>query len=429
MAYTGQLGTDDSMPGNILLGGSELSNVFNVSSDLVITHVVIKNNEISVSNTLTFTQQAMPRVFFLSVSNDLVLDQDISVGYFKARSSFANLYPTQTVSREVIYERSVASTLTPVQDLKRVYALSVSNTLTPTQTIVATNSKYITSTLTLTQTVAVQKVLNRSVSNTIPVSDLTVLKKTLQMFVASPLALQQGQSKVKSRTESLTSTLTITNEVVRLKIFAAASSLADLSHSVSVQRVLNRSTSNILVPTQVLFRNVTYNFNLQSTLPFPKERVRRIRIGGLTEVTFPHVSGRAVRGIQGDCGEVNYRTIVLQAGGRNVTLPRPEFGDREAGTGAFALSHSMTGVKRTVVKRSDTEVLNWTFDVRYDKFKEVADFLFTANTQAFIIDDHKGRLWVGKLLSNPITFSDVREPLRCQSKVTFALDFEALRLS
>lgn len=429
MAYTGQLGTNDSMPGNILLGGSGLSNVYNVSSDLVITQVVIKNNEISVSNTLTFTQQAMPRVFFLSVSNDLTITQTALTDAEKSRRVFANLFPTQTVAREVIYERSVNHSLTVTHELKRVYAFSVSNTLTPTQDILGINSKYVTSTVTLTQSVSVQKTIVRALSTTLPLVDTTLLNKSLQVQASNPLALQQAQARTKVRLEDVESTLTLTDEVVRLKIFAAASSLADLAHSVTVQRVLNRTASNILVPTQTLARLVSYNRSLDNTLVFKKERVRRIRIGGLTEVTFPEVVGRSVRGITADCGEINYRTIVLQAGGRNVTLPRPEYGDREAGTGSFTLSHSMTGVQRTTVKRSDTEVLNWTFDVRYDKFKEVADFLFTANTEAFIIDDHKGRMWVGKLLSNPITFTDVREPLRCQSKVTFALDFEALRLS
>lgn len=429
MAYTGQLGTSDSMPGNILLGGSELSNVFSVSNTLVLTQTVVKNNEISVSSTLTLTQQAMPRVFFESVDNDLTITQDAVAGLSKVRRSFANLFPTQTVSRQMIYERSVSHTIPLTQSLKRVYELSVSNTLALTQANTVTNSKYITQTLALTQVVGLQKVLGRSVANTLPLLDTTRLNKTLNIGVSSPLALQQERTRTKARAETVSHTLTLTNEVVRLKIFAAASSLADLSQTVTVQRILNRSVASILAPTQLLFRNVTYNRSLSSTLVFKPDRIQRIRIGGLTEVTFPGVFVRSVRGITADCGEVNYRTIVLQAGGRNVILPRPEFGDREANTGTFTLSHSMTGVQRTTVKRSNTEVLNWTFDVRYDKFKELEDFLFTANTEAFIIDDHKGRLWVGKLLSNPITFADSREPIRCQSKVTFALDFEALRLS
>lgn len=428
MPYTGQLGTSDSMPGNILLGGQTVNDVIAVSSTLVLTQSVTRVYELSADNTLTITDEAIPRTFDLPADNTLVLDQDVEFGYFKYRRSFADLFVTHTVAREVIYERTVTQTLTLTQDLKKVYTFSVSSTLTPTQTMVGVNSKYINQTLALTQTVTVQKTIGRSITQTIPLNHTPKLNKTLQLSTVTSLLLAQAPTRTKARAEAITHTLTPTNEVVRLKIFAAASNLASLSHSVTFQRVLSRAVSNTLIPTQLMARNVTYGRSLTSTLNFYQFRTKKIRIGDLTEVTVPNVLSSNVRGYQGNCGEMNFKTIILQAGGYNVVLPRPELGDREAITSAFTLSRSMTGVKRTTVKRSDTQVLNWTFDVRYDKFLELEQFFFVMNTKAFIIDDHKGRLWVGKLLSNPITFSDALEPTRCQSKVTFALDFEALRL-
>lgn len=428
MAYTGQLGTSDSMPGNILLGGSTVSDVIAVSSTLTLTQTLIRVIELEAENTLTITSEAIPRSFDEDVDSTLVLDQDVVFGYFKYRSSFANIFFTQTVAREMIYERSVSSTIPLTHELKKVYALDVSNTLTLTQTMVGVNSKYITQTVALSQTVAVQKTINRTLTNTIPLSHNAPLNKTLQFFPTTSLALAQAPTRTKARQEDIEHTLVMTNEAVRLKIFAAASNLASLSHSVDYTRVLSRTVSNTLVPTQLMARNVTYGFNLSSTLVFHHSRTRKIRIGDLTEVSWPDILFSNVRGYQGNCGEQNFKTIVLQAGGMNVILPRPELGDREAGTSAFTMSRSMTGVKRTTVKRSDTQVLNWTFDVRYDKFLELEQFFYVMNTKAFIIDDHKGRLWVGKLLSNPISFSDALEPTRCRSKVTFALDFEALRL-
>lgn len=401
-----------------------------VSNTLTLTHSVAKVKVLnqSASNTLTFTQLAIARALETPASSTLVLTQDVVESHYKYRKLFANLDLTHSVEKEIIYTRSIEQTLILTQSVKRVVEVSVSNDLILSQTVAFTNSKYITQTLTLSHSVSLQKVYGRIVSQTIPLSQVLQTNKVLHIAVASPLALQQQIGRIRVKNETVSSLLSLTQEAVRLRIVAATSNLVGLSHSVSVQRVIARKAQNTLILNHTLQRQVAYSRSITQTLKFYQDRIKNIRIGELTEILVPGVIVSNVRGAFGDCGENQFKTIVLQSHGRSIVLPRPELGDREAGTDIFALSQSMTGVQRTTVKRSSTQVLNWSFDIKYQKWLELEEFVWVTNTNAVYIDDHKGRLWVGKLLSNPIQFTDFLEPEYCRSKITVNLDFEALRL-
>lgn len=423
------------MLGNIQLGSYQLGSAGSVppsldqsiSSTLALTQTAKRVRFLSASNTLTLTGIGVRSRSF-PASNTLAFTESATTSYAKVRRGFSDLLLTQTANRQYIHRESVVSTLSLTETVKRVILVTASNTLVLSQTDSETNAKNVNQTLLIAQAMSVQKVINRTVIQTVPIIHVTALNKKIQVSSNSVLALAQQDDRIRSTVHAASNTLTMTCEAVRLKILRAVSSLVGLSQAVSFKRVLNRTVANSLNLTETVARNVKYGRSVSNTLPFFPFRVKKIRIGELTEVNIPNLLFSNVSGTMGQCTESEFKAMTFQSGGQIIVMPRPLIGDREGNTTIFSLSNSMTGVQRTVVKRSQTKVFSWDFDVRYTKFLELSDFLFDLNAKAFLINDFKGRAWIGKLLSNPITFTDYLEPEDCHSKFTVTLDFEALRL-
>lgn len=414
------LGTDDQSSPSL---DQSVSNTLNLTQ----SGSVNKSIGVSANNSLSLTQQVIPVKDGIA-SNTLTITQDTLADKSKFRRIFDNLFLTQSATVTRVANVNASNTLALTQSTKRVIFVTASNNLALTQDDAFVKSKYIAQTLTITHSVTLQKIYNRSVIQSIGINHTYTVNKSIQVGGSSILSFGQTSQRQNVKTATASNTLVFTEEAVRTKIIAASSNLIGLSHSVSLVRVLNRSAASTLALIQNMQRNVNYGRSVANTLQFFNSRTKTIRIGTLTEVLIPNAALSIVRGFSTVCGEKENSWMTFQAVGKIITMPRPLLGDKEAGTGAFNLSYSMTGIPYTTVKRSLTETLNWEFDIRYDKFRELSDFIFEANAQAFLINDFKGRQWVGKLMSNPVTFTDHLEPQNCDSKITVSLDFEALRL-
>lgn len=83
-------------------------------------------------------------------------------------------------------------------------------------------------------------------------------------------------------------------------------------------------------------------------------------------------------------------------------LPNPEFSDHEARLSTVSRGVAMDGTSYTYVKRRTRRKLNWSFRLTRNKWLELREFYLLYAAARVRITDHRGRVWLGYLTSNPI---------------------------
>ena len=352
------------------------------------------------------------------VTSTVTITQDLSLNIV-SKNVFTSLTPTQSVNVEKVLNRSVTSTVTPTQVLKRIIDISVSNTVSVTQSVVASRIKPVVSTVTITQSVVVNKVINRSILHAVIPQQVMTRNIVSNPSVVSNVTVTQSNTRIPVKFLSADSTVTITQELIRERIEQASNSLVTLSHSVALSKVYNISIAQTIHPTDLVSRNIVINRSITDQITFSNFRIVPYRIGGIIEVLLPSLTAT----------KVHPKYMVMSVGSRAITLPAPEFGDRIGNTDLFTMSMSKTGRIYTTIKRSPSKNLNYEFDLFSAKAEELKEFLWEFNSEAIKIENWKGEIWYARLLTNPIDFREsVEHRDWCGGKVNVALDFEGLRI-
>ncbi len=106
-------------------------------------------------------------------------------------------------------------------------------------------------------------------------------------------------------------------------------------------------------------------------------------------------------------------------------LPSPNFGDSNDIEAEIAIKRSMNGTTRTYIKTSADDKLVYDFIMSRLKMVEVMNFIslyYTANVRLI---NHKGEIYVGKILNDPFEYATVRRG----EEGSFRLEFRGVKIA
>lgn len=400
-----------------------------VTQSLSLSHVVNVTFVKSVTHTITFTQLT-DYVLTTTASNNLTLTQDVIEERYKLRHTFSNLNFTQSVDVTTIISEDLSQTLNLTQTLKRILEETTSNNLSLTQTVVAIAAKNVRQTLTLTQAVVLQKVLIRPVISTLHFTEVLSTLRLINKRMFSNLHMTQGGRVFPIFSRSAHNDITLGQILYKDAFSQANSAFVSLDHDVRLQHIRNLSITHNINLTQNVVKASVLNFNLSDTLTFPEYRTQQIRIGDLTEITIRNVQYSLLHPNDNQATRRRRQVMTLSVPGKTIILPVPHFGDGEGITDSFNMSYAVDGTVYTTVRRSGTKSINFEWDLKYPKAEELKEFIWDNNSKAIRIDNWNGEIWIVRLLTNPIDFTDNLRPSLCESdsSVIVALEFEGVRI-
>jgi len=323
----------------------------------------------------------------------------------------SNLTLTQEVLVQVVYNRSVASTLTFSHDA------------------VTYNNQRIGNTLAFSHSVQVTKVLNIAVGNTLEFTQAAD-NDTEQTFYASN-HLEFQQTVVVKRVlpiQVASNTLTFTQAV---QCSRPVSNHLTFTQSVSwAWGGQQLSASSTLAFTQDAVAQLISNQSAANTLGFTQLAVCNIIREGSTNITqtlhlTQHVVGVVVKPTE--------TYVLMQAPWprieASIVLPAPELDDKENNVSDMLVKRAMDGTRRVYVKRSTSRRLAYTFDMTRQKGLELEEFLTTYNAEHIRMQNWKGEIWDVQLLTNPLDFVQNRRHSPDGANVAINLEFEGVKLS
>lgn len=88
-----------------------------------------------------------------------------------------------------------------------------------------------------------------------------------------------------------------------------------------------------------------------------------------------------------------------------IVLPNPQFSDSENRMLVVTRKRAMDGTRYTYVKRKGETRLIWPFQLTRNKGLELRAFILAYFASTIRVEDHHGRVWTGRFLSNPFEFS------------------------
>lgn len=105
-------------------------------------------------------------------------------------------------------------------------------------------------------------------------------------------------------------------------------------------------------------------------------------------------------------------------------LPSPEFGDADNIIDGISLRRSMNGTVRTYVKTSSDEKLVYDFILTRMKAMELINFINVYYQYNVRLINHKGEIYTGKILNDPMDITVFRVGEEC----TFRLEFRGTKI-
>ena len=93
--------------------------------------------------------------------------------------------------------------------------------------------------------------------------------------------------------------------------------------------------------------------------------------------------------------------VILKSADRVITLPAPEFGDTEAGTGRLNIKRSMDGGRVVYVRDNVVQKLNYQFIFDRRKAIELREFILNCNTKPLTMINWKGEIWAVQMTNSP----------------------------
>lgn len=105
-------------------------------------------------------------------------------------------------------------------------------------------------------------------------------------------------------------------------------------------------------------------------------------------------------------------------------LPSPQLADVDSRLHEIEIFRATNGAKRTSVKSNARRRLTYDFLLNRLKAEELKRFMQSYYQSKIRVVDHKGQVWEGYIMSNPLSFSpDARE------RVSVQVQFEGIKVS
>jgi hypothetical protein len=267
-----------------------------------------------------------------------------------------------------------------------------------------------------------QCVFNRPITQTLVLVQTIVLKKPTQIMSQS-LSLTQTVVCSKVHTDSVTHTLMLTQEAVAARAILQPLVLSDVA---LVTKVMFETVTHTFVPTDAATRTTVINRDVEDTLTYNPPNLQRLPIHGSNSQTGNHQFEYYVPNVSPVLVPRNC-LIILGVPGQTVILPCPIWGDSQAYQGTIDLKRAMTGTTYTYVKKTQTQKLNYSFELWTFKMLELRSFFIEHSEEVMTLQNHNAETWLVHLVNNPLEFTTEERWQPKGEKYTVTLEFEGVK--
>lgn len=391
---TAILGDDDALLSEIILGFEAPATNQDASDALSFTEsakVNLVSNK-SVSETITFTELAL-HVDMGAASDTISFTETASAGV--NRPATDTLAFIESAKALVTYLRTATDKITFTDKAARVagtVTVLTSETITFTEVgDTRIKSNLADDTLDFVE-VAVGLSNHAYATDALLVTELAVAWATHSVRADDLLVLSDVAVGHRSVNTKAADTITFTDQAFRKLYPVDKSETITFTESAATKISGYRAAQDKLALTETATNTRIYVRSASDQLVFREQKfvpADNVYVGGVLGIKV-----------------VDSTTIVSNAG--TLSLPRAEFGDAENTTNEFQLRYSMPGTPYTYVRRRRlNRRVVLTFRVSRRKEREILNYFTVANTDQLIVTDWRGQQYRMKLLSNPITSTNV----------------------
>lgn len=334
-----------------------------------------------------------------------------------SRSLTSTLALTQTLSRATTRGRSASNVLTLTSVIHRVIEAEAENTLTLTHYAARRIEVEAESILSLSGSASAYKVARRTVSQALALRQTLTATRTINARAANVLGLSQSARGKRVYEVSVSNTLNLSQDLVRTRVAAALNSLVALSQSLSAVRIIPVNVSNQLHLSQSMSRLMTYGRILTNAVEFKSSFEKNIAISSHQTITVPIIQAVKIK-----------RLVILRSNNYVITLPPPEFNDKEGGTGRINIKRAMDGTRRVYKRNPPASKLTYDFVIDRLKAIELRQFILANNSSLVYMENWKGELWAVLMTNASFVLTEVaRWNSSWGNKSTVTLEFEGVR--
>lgn len=392
----------------------EVTNTLTLSQTATCTVSKLATNELTLSHTADF-------LYLKGARNAIELTQSVAREVTYNKHLFSNLIPFQVLSRVMTYRRSVENELELAQEATCQVVKAVSNTLNLTQEATAYVARPAFDTLILLDLASENHTSNVLAEDQLFIGQSVEVQKSKAVQAQSILGFNQFARGTKVLNASASNVLTLTQALVGDYVDESAENVLVLSQSATGTRLINVSASNTLGLQQALALSKTIVRSVSNELVFLQSFEKRTGIVGFPVVTIPSAQATVTK---------KKCVMILEYAGQSITLPCPEFNDSEGSVIRLNVKRSMNGTRRVYKRDNPTSTLS--YDLVMDRLKaiELRAFILANNSNPLRLTNFKGELWLVLLTNSPFSFSeDAYRDSTYGNRSSISLQFEGVRLN
>lgn len=404
MAFTGKLGTTESLLGELQLG--------NIGTVDPFAHDAVSS--------LNFSNIATVQVTGVDLlSNTLILSQVATAFNSIKRVNQPVAFISQATFASVL-ERSLSGTLVFYQLAEVEKVKLADNELTFTNDASAEKTTGAFSSLTFSQTLVNQYDPHfESDQNTVAFANTVTVSAVRSLSRTSTVTFVQTVSVLRVRFFSASNSVGFSNIAIPVKIAVVTNSVTFAS-TVAVLVIRNRSITSQLTFNQTLTMNAVRPRSLNSALVFnPGQGFQKDDgSGGFVFVPWAQVI------------QVEPDFCTLRIPGLAINLPLPELGDSEGALGKMVMKRTLSGGTYTYARRNKSRELKYKFAVSRVKAYEMRNFVSNALSRKIYLTNWKGEVWYGNITNNPLELTAQKTIGDCNGEgYEFDLSFQGVRVN
>jgi hypothetical protein len=372
--------------------------------------------EESVSSALTLTQEAVGEwveaspgeEIEASASNALTLSDIVALNWDDVELITQSMTLVQTVSVNTVLNFDLEDTLEVVDEASAYINRRVGDSLFLVQIVALEKvlERSLSTALTLTSVATYTGSQSRSVSSAITLTQLATRNLALPVKAASNALVLTQAADYARPTASVLNLQQIATGVIGF-VGEDASSTLSLSQTVAVALVWNASISQTLTLTQTASKAAILYADAESTVILIDSGYG-FNTGGKTYVL-----------LQAPVGAIEAA----------IVLPNAIIGDTQNITSDFDLKIAMDGTKRTYLRTTNDQVLRYTFRMNRLRALALLEFVETFGADLIRMTNWKGEVWHVYLTTNPVEFVETSRGSPCGANTDVDLEFTGVKIS
>lgn len=266
-----------------------------------------------------------------------------------------------------------------------VYVRTILETLNLTEILLVKNNHYYASdSLGFSETLSVRIPIKRLfIIDNLGANETLARRLTTAKVANDILAFTENSKARFSRARTITESLTLTENLVKSRLFFSVTDTLILSETSVKDLKKNRTVSD--------------NLSLSETLTVPRVLARTVSDALTFLSNIPTTSGNITYNRPEVMLYKKEDLFVLTGVNRAITLPNPEFNDSESNDNTLTLLRSRSGRIYTYINRQATNTLTYSFILTRNKSVELKKFFDSEKTNQIKLQNHKGEIWFVKL--------------------------------